>query len=115
VVDADKGVERFVVASRKRKCVERIAEAIKEKHLGRMDYIHWKEMHQFFILDVVPSITWKQRQALDIAIKHGYYDYPKKTDLRELAKIMKVSYATYQAHLKKAEKRLLPRLAGEAF
>lgn len=115
VVDAEKNVEHFVVASRRRKCIERIAESIKEKHLGRMDYVRWKDVHQFFIIDVVSNVTQKQREALDIALKHGYYDYPKRTDLRALARIMKVSYATYQAHLKKAEKRLLPRLAGEAF
>ena len=45
---------------------------------------------------------------MNLAIKHSYYDYPRKIELEKLADIMKISYSTYQAHLRKAEKKLLP-------
>jgi predicted DNA binding protein len=112
LVDGEKSVETFVVGSRKRKCLSQIAQVIKEKHLGRLEYIKWRDITQFFIVNVVPTLTQKQRKAIDLAIRHGYYEYPRKTTLKFLARIMKVSYATYQAHLRKAEHKLLPSLAG---
>ena len=59
---------------------------------------------------LIPEITDKQKRALELAIKNGYYEYPKKIKMEELAKIMGVSYSTYQAHLKKAEGKLLPQI-----
>jgi hypothetical protein len=59
---------------------------------------------------VAPKITVKQRKALELAVHGGYYDYPRKITLEDLAKQMGVSYATYQAHLRKAEQKLLPAL-----
>jgi predicted DNA binding protein len=60
------------------------------------------------ILSIVPELTDKQKHALEIAIKNGYYEYPREIELEKLAKLMKISLSTYQAHLRKAEKKLLP-------
>lgn len=62
------------------------------------------------ITSILPELTKKQRNALEIAINHGYYDYPKKIKLEKLAKIMGISYSTYQAHLKKAEGKVIPNI-----
>jgi predicted DNA binding protein len=110
VVDGATGVETFTVASRKRKCLTRIAEAIKVKHLGKMDYIRWRDVAEFFILNAVPNVTPQQRKAFDLAVEKGYYDFPRRTNFRQLAKMMKVSYSTFQAHIQKAEKKLMPCL-----
>ena len=110
LVDGVSGVETFTVASWKRKCLTNIADAIKVKHLGKMDFIRWRSMEQFFILSVVPNITPHQRKAFELALEAGYYEFPRKTNFRELAKQMKVSYSTYQAHIQKAEKKLMPCL-----
>lgn len=110
-VDGENSVETFLVGSYKRKYLTSIANIIKDKHLGRLDYIKWRDVSQFFIVNVMPNITKKQRKAIDLALKNGYYEYPRKTTLKSLAKIMKVSYATYQAHLRKAEQKLLPNLS----
>ena len=65
------------------------------------------------ITKLLPELTKKQKRALEIAINNGYYDYPKKINMEMLAKIMKVSYSTYQAHLKKAEGQILPAIYKE--
>jgi hypothetical protein len=62
---------------------------------------------------LLPELSDKQRKALEIAINKGYYDYPKKVKMESLAKIMKISYSTYQAHLKKAEGKILPEIFKE--
>ena len=57
---------------------------------------------------VMPNLTVLQKKALELAIKEGYYEAPKKTNLRALAMLSKVSLATYQKHLQKAESKVIP-------
>jgi len=61
----------------------------------------------------LPELTQKQKRALEIAINNGYYDYPKKIKMEKLAKIMGVSYSTYQQHLKTAEGKIVPSIYKE--
>jgi hypothetical protein len=58
----------------------------------------------------LPDLSPKQREAIELAYKNGYYKYPKQTDLDKLSKIMGVGKSTFQEHLKKAEGKLLPYL-----
>lgn len=56
------------------------------------------------------DLTEKQNKVFKSAIKHGYYDYPKKTDLKKLSKGLNISLSTFQEHLKKAESKIIPKL-----
>jgi len=58
----------------------------------------------------MPPLTEKQKRAFELAIEQGYYDIPKRTDLKKLSKLMKVSLATFQEHLKRAEAKIIPKL-----
>ena len=62
---------------------------------------------------LLPELTKNQKTALEIAINKGYYNYPKKIKMEELAKIRGISYSTFQAHLKKAEGKILPEVYRE--
>lgn len=57
---------------------------------------------------IMPNLTDLQKKALGLAVKEGYYEAPKKIGLRALAKLMKISLATYQKHLQKAESKVIP-------
>lgn len=57
---------------------------------------------------MMPKLTALQKRAFELAVKEGYYGIPKKTNLRALAKMMKVSLATFQKHLQKAESKIIP-------
>lgn len=59
---------------------------------------------------LLPELTKNQKKAMEIAIKHGYYDYPKKVKMEKLAELMGISYSTFQAHLKKAEGKIMPHV-----
>lgn len=61
-----------------------------------------------FLFTLFPRLTTKQRDAIELAITHGYYDYPRKIDVQDLAKLAKLAFSTFQAHLRKAEKKLIP-------
>ncbi|MGV8150776.1 MAG: helix-turn-helix domain-containing protein [Candidatus Woesearchaeota archaeon] len=63
-----------------------------------------------FIPRIYPKLSAKQKQALELAVKEGYYEYPRKTELETLAKISKVKRQTYQEHLRRAEHKLVPFL-----
>ncbi len=65
-------------------------------------------LHQVYFPKVMPDLTQLQKKALELAVKEGYYQAPKKISLRQLAKIMKISLATYQKHLQKAESKVIP-------
>lgn len=69
-----------------------------------------KNIDDIYILQLFPQLPEKQKQAIELAYKSGYYQFPKKTNLDKLAKIARVSKATFQENLKKAEARLMPLL-----
>lgn len=62
---------------------------------------------------LLPDLTKSQKKALEIAINEGYYEYPKRVKMEALAKKMGISYSTFQAHLKKAEGKILPEVYKE--
>ena len=47
------------------------------------------------------NLTDKQKEAMGLAIKHGYYEYPRKIDVQDLARESKLSFSTFHAHLRK--------------
>ncbi|MAF35144.1 hypothetical protein CMO91_04840 [Candidatus Woesearchaeota archaeon] len=79
----------------------------KKHHSASLMHLKQGTITNIQVAGIHPKITKKQKQALGLAIEHGYYEYPKKIGLVALAKKMKLSYSTFQAHLKKAEGKLL--------
>ena len=68
------------------------------------------KLNNIYFPAIAPDLTEKQKEVFELAIKEGYYDIPKRTDLIKLAKIKKVSIATFQEHLKRVEAKIIPRL-----
>ena len=60
--------------------------------------------------NIMPKLSPGQLRALTLAYDRGYYAYPRKATLRQLAKIAGVSLSTFQESLRKAESHLLPKL-----
>jgi len=88
--------------------------AFAKKYLGaKLLKLKEEKISNISITKLLPELTKKQKHALEIAINNGYYDYPKKINMETLAKMMGVSYSTYQAHLKKAEGKILPSVYKE--
>ena len=85
-----------------------------KKHLeAELLKLKEEKISNISITSFIPELTKKQKRALEIAINNGYYDYPKKINMEKLAEIMGISYSTYQAHLKKAEGKILPEVYKE--
>lgn len=59
---------------------------------------------------IYPNLTEQQKKCFQVALNNGYYEVPRKITLKELGKIVKMSYSTYQFHLRTAEKKIMPFL-----
>lgn len=59
------------------------------------------------------QLTEKQFSALKLALAQGYYDWPKKATLDELAETSSIPRRTFQERLRKAESKLFPQLIKE--
>ncbi len=60
---------------------------------------------QFDLEDLTPQ----QLRAVNLAIEKGYFEIPKKVNLKELSTQMKISRTTFLEHLRKAEKKILSK------
>lgn len=107
------GYHIWDLASFDRKALEKVL-AFAEKHLkAKILKFREEKISNINFTRLLPELTDNQKKALEIAINKGYYDYPKKIKMEKLAKIMNISYSTYQAHLKKAEGKILPGIYKE--
>ncbi len=77
-----------------------------------MELVYVKEVKgaNLFLPQIQPNLSEKQRESLNVAIKNGYYNFPRETDLNELSEVAKVSKQTFQENLRKAENKLIPFL-----
>ena len=52
-------------------------------------------------------LTSRQEEIIKIAFERGYYEYPKKISLRELSKILKISFSALNEILHRGEKKII--------
>jgi predicted DNA binding protein len=60
---------------------------------------------------VAGSLTEKQADALLTAYRSGYYEFPRRRDVQEIAEQIGAPRTTYREHLAKAENKLIRSLA----
>jgi len=58
-------------------------------------------------LEGVEELTARQEAMLQIALEKGYFEFPKKITLRQLAKLLDVSPATLTEILRRGQKKIL--------
>lgn len=60
-----------------------------------------------------PSLSPKQREALELAVKYGYYEQPREKSLQEIAQIEGIPTSTLQYRVTNAERRVIELFVGE--
>jgi predicted DNA binding protein len=110
LIDPKTKTHTWEIASFKRELLEKVLKFSKEKLGAKLIKFKQENIENIAITSIKPNLSKKQQQAFELAVLHGYYEYPKKITMPNLAKLMKISYATYQEHLKKAESKLIPSL-----
>ncbi len=58
-------------------------------------------------LDEGLRLTDRQLRIVEVAYKRGYYDYPKRISIRELARIFSVSTATVSEILRRGQRKII--------
>lgn len=66
-----------------------------------------------FTQPALAQLTSLQRRALELACQHGYYSYPRRVSLEQLAKLVGIPRTTLQSHLRKAERTIIPALLNK--
>jgi len=108
-VDISKGFDHFKVYADKSKGLGSMFSELKE--VGELKVHSVKNIEKITSSDFEPIkslLTQKQLEALIIADKHGYYSWPRKTKLSDLAGKLKMSRQGFQDNLRAAETKVLP-------
>lgn len=59
------------------------------------------------IQTIAPNLTKKQMEAFRFAHEKGYYEFPRNIELQQLAKKSNLALSTFQAHLRKSERKIM--------
>jgi len=105
---SEKGYEIITVGSFNRDKLKKLIDILKKKYEGELLFIQQKKIKSISVMRIHPELTKKQKQAMELAVRHGYYRIPRKVDVQTLAKKAKLSFSTFQVHLRKAEEKLIP-------
>jgi len=61
------------------------------------------------------KLTEKQSNAIQLALGHKFYDWPRKVSLDEISAMIGMKRRTFQENLRKAEAKLFPHLIKHFF
>ena len=105
-IDAQ-GWEDWEVACAERPALVRLVSASKRYYHGTLISLREEKLRNVAALSLANPLTPKQMAALREAYAAGYYQYPRKRTIPDLARQAKKSYSTFQEHLRKAENKLI--------
>ena len=101
------GWEYWEVACIDRDELNKLVQAAKRNYNGKLFSMKQEKIKGVASLEIAPDLTDKQLEALKIALKEGYYEYPRTLTIPQLAKMAKKSYSTFQEHLRRAENKII--------
>ncbi len=102
------GTEYWTLGSWNRNYLTKFIDSLENTHKAKLLKIFQKKITNLSFLSIQPELTDKQKNAMELAIKNNYYNYPRKITIKDLAKMHGIAFSTFQAHLRKAEQKLLP-------
>ncbi|MBT3404660.1 hypothetical protein HN832_03005 [archaeon] len=108
VVIGEAGEEIITVGSFDKKHIDNLIKTMEKRRRTILHYLKQKKVENVSVVKTSPKLTSRQKFAIELAIKNGYYKVPRKTSVQELAKLANLSFATFQVHLRKAEEKLIP-------
>ena len=106
------GYELWEIGSYDRNVLVNFSGDLKKENFEYFEILSFRntKLDNVYFPAVAPELTEKQKRAFDLAVGEGYYDIPKRTELKKLARLMGISLATYQEHLKRAEAKVIPKV-----
>jgi predicted DNA binding protein len=112
VIQRTDGYEDWELASWKKEKLMKILEIPLYK--ATLTSVKQSKLSDVVLPHLGPNLTDKQKEVIQLAMKHGYFEFPRKIDLVGLAKLAKVSRPAFQERLRKAEKKIIPLFTESA-
>ncbi len=110
VIQKPDGSEIWEMACWDKQPLMQILDRLPEEFKIKLNSITETKIDEIFLPHILPKLSEKQKQVIQLAVKRGYFDFPRKIDLQGLANEMKITKQTLQQHLRTAEKKLMPFL-----
>ena len=110
VIQRVDGTEHWEMACWDKEPLMQILERLPKEFEIKLKSITQTKIDEIFLPHIMPKLSKRQKQAVQFAVKQGYYDFPRKINLDDLAKELKISKQTVQQHIRTAEKKLVPFL-----
>jgi len=104
----ENGRESITINSFEKKYLEELIKTMEKFFDIKIHYLKKSKIKNISFKTNAPDLTDKQKQAISLAILEGYYLYPRKTSIKKMSKSSKIGFATFHAHLRKAEQKLMP-------
>ncbi|MCR4327051.1 MAG: helix-turn-helix domain-containing protein [Nanoarchaeota archaeon] len=101
------GWEEWEIASINREPIEKLIKVVEEIYELKLLSFKKEKIKTFSFFTPTLDLTRKQENSIRLALENGYYRYPRKTSLDKLSKIAKLSFSTFQAHVRKAENKII--------
>ena len=67
------------------------------------------EMEKLTTVSTESFMSSRQEEVLQVAYERGYFDYPKRVSLRELASLFEVSISTLSEMMRKGQRKVMER------
>lgn len=117
IIEVGSDIHYTVVApsrDRLRASVERLEEEEGATvDVGRVSEVHGDAIDvNVSLSSLTGQLTPRQLEALLLAVKHGYFETPRRVEAEDLAEQLGIGRSTFQEHLRKAEQALLGRFAS---
>jgi len=110
VVQRTDGTELWELACWDKEPLTHILERLPDEFHIKLKSIEETKIGDIFLPHIMPKLSEMQSKTIRIAVKGGYFDFPRKINLEDIAKIMKLKKQTVQQHIRIAEKKLVPFL-----
>lgn len=110
VIQKTDGTEHWEMACWDKEPLMQILERLPKEFEIKLKSITKTKLDEIFLPHIMPKLSDKQKQVIELAVKKGYFDFPRKINLDGLAKELKISKQTVQQHIRIAEKKLVPFL-----
>ncbi|WP_290596331.1 MULTISPECIES: helix-turn-helix domain-containing protein [unclassified Archaeoglobus] len=105
----------FVYDSKLRETLEKLSqiENIEYEILGIGNVKAFEEMPADVIEEISSSLSAKQKKVLVEAYRSGYFEYPRRVNLNDLAKKLGLAKSTCLHHIRLSEQKILKRIIEE--
>lgn len=110
IIQKTDGTEHWEMACWDKGPLMQILERLPNEFKIKLKSIVETGIGEIFLPHIMPKLSDKQKDVIQLAVRRGYYEFPRKVNLDDLSEELKLTKPTVQQHLRTAEKKIVPFL-----